>query len=227
MTGGAGNDTFVVNSADDQVIELAGGGIDRIITHLDTSLVGTGVENLSAAGGTDGLILTGNDAANKIVGSGGADTIDGGIGNDILTGGLGIDTHTGGAGNDKLLGGEAGDFLTGGQGADILTGGNGNDMFIYESLSDSTVAPAGRDQIADFLIGSDRIDLEQIDAVLGDGDNAFNFVGAAAFQNAGDLRAVAAGNNTLVSGDIDGNGVADFQIVVRGTMTLSATDFVL
>jgi hypothetical protein len=30
-----------------------------------------------------------------------------------------------------------------------------------------------------------------------------------------------------VSGDIDGNGVADFQIVVRGSMTLSATDFVL
>jgi hypothetical protein len=34
-------------------------------------------------------------------------------------------------------------------------------------------------------------------------------------------------HNTLVSGDIDGNGVADFQIVVRGSMTLSATNFVL
>ena len=100
-------------------------------------------------------------------------------------------------------------------------------MFIYGAVADSTTAPAGRDQIADFLIGSDRIDLEQIDAVQGGGDNAFNFVGAAAFQNAGDLRAVIAGNNTVVSGDIDGNGAADFQIVVRGVMTLSATDFVL
>ena len=89
------------------------------------------------------------------------------------------------------------------------------------------MGPAGRDQIVDFLIGSDKIDLEQIDAVQGGGDNAFNFIGTAAFQNAGDLRAVAAGNNTLVSGDIDGNGVADFQIVVRGSMTLSATNFVL
>jgi hypothetical protein len=55
------------------------------------------------------------------------------------------------------------------------------------------VGPAGRDQIVDFLIGSDKIDLEQIDAVQGGGDNAFNFIGTAAFQNAGDLRAVAAG----------------------------------
>jgi Ca2+-binding RTX toxin-like protein len=227
MTGGAGNDTFVVNSAGDQVIELAGGGIDRIITQLDYSLAGTEVENLNAAGGTDGLILTGNDAANRIVGRDGADTIDGGIGNDILTGGLGIDTLNGGTGNDKLFGGDDGDFLTGGHGADILTGGEGADMFVYEAVTDSSTGPAGRDQIADFLIGSDRIDLEQIDAVLGGGDNAFNYVGAAAFQNAGDLRAVFAGNNTVVSGDIDGNGVADFQIVVRGQLTLSATDFVL
>ena len=87
MTGGAGNDTFVVNSAGDQVIELAGGGIDRIIAQLDYSLVGTEVENLSAAAGTDGLILTGNDAANKIVGRDGDDTLDGGTGNDTLNGG--------------------------------------------------------------------------------------------------------------------------------------------
>jgi Ca2+-binding RTX toxin-like protein len=227
MTGGAGNDTFVINSAGDQVIELAGGGIDRIITNVDTSLAGTEIENLTAAAGADGLILTGNDADNRIVGRDGADVIDGGIGNDILSGGLGIDTLTGGLGNDKLFGGEDGDFLTGGEGADILTGGDGNDAFIYQSVQDSTTAPAGRDRIDDFLIGSDKIDLEQIDAVLGGGDNAFNYVGTAAFQNAGDLRAVATGNNTVVSGDIDGNGVADFQIVVRGPLTLSATDFVL
>ena len=227
MTGGDGNDVYVVNSAGDQAIELANGGLDRIVTHLDYSLAGSEVENLTAAGDTDGLILTGSDAANRIVGGDGGDSIDGGIGDDTLKGGIGDDTLEGGIGADRLFGGEDDDVLTGGEGADLLTGGDGNDTFVYQSIADSAVGPAGRDQIVDFLIGSDKIDLEQIDAVQGGGDNAFNFIGTAAFQNGGDLRAVAAGNNTLVSGDIDGNGVADFQIVVRGSMTLSATDFVL
>jgi hypothetical protein len=35
------------------------------------------------------------------------------------------------------------------------------------------------------------------------------------------------GANTMVSGDVDGNGKADFQILLYGQVTLLATDFVL
>jgi Ca2+-binding RTX toxin-like protein len=209
MTGGGGDDTYHVNSAGDQVHELADGGIDKIITSIDYSLDGSEVETLLAAADAPGLILTGNGLGNKITGGGGGDTL------------------SGGGDNDKIGGGGGDDLIAGGTGADLLTGGGGGDVFIYESLGDSTVASAGRDQIVDFLTGSDQIDLHLIDAVTGGGDTAFNFVGAGAFQNAGDLRAFASGANTMVAGDVDGDHVADFQILLKGSLGLSDTDFIL
>ena len=46
-------------------------------------------------------------------------------------------------------------------------------------------------------------------------------------HHAGELRAYSAGSNTLVAGDVDGNGRADFQIVLIGHHTLTAGDFIL
>ncbi|MBV8687963.1 MAG: calcium-binding protein [Alphaproteobacteria bacterium] len=140
-----------------------------------------------------------------------------------IRGGWDNDTLTGGAGNDQLFGN---------LGADTLKGGGGNDYFEYFSVAESTAA--SRDTILDFTLG-DKINLFTIDADgnAGNGNNAFNFIGSGAFTNhAGELRAApdASGpGNWLVQADIDGNGTADFAILVHVNdgHSLAATDFVL
>ncbi|KQP37822.1 hypothetical protein ASF34_17285 [Methylobacterium sp. Leaf106] len=120
--------------------------------------------------------------------------------------------------------------MIGGTGADQLTGGGGADKFLYNSVADSTVATSGSDLVRDFVRAQgDRIDLHFIDAVAGGSVNqAFKFIGSADFHDrAGELRAVVSGSNTLVSGDVNGDGAADFSIVLKGALTLQAGDFIL
>ena len=110
----------------------------------------------------------------------------------------------------------------------MLIGGDGNDRFVFDALSDS-VTGGGRDKIKDFVSGADVIDLSGIDANTAlANDQAFSFIGDAGFSHtAGELQAKAFGANTLVSGDLDGNGRADFHILLSGAVTLQATDFLL
>ena len=134
----------------------------------------------------------------------------------------------GGTGNDVITGGTGADWIFGGDGADTLRGGAGNDTFYYDSVTQST--SAGRDGIQDFATG-DKMDLSAIDAINGGGDDAFSFIGSGAFTNhAGELRAVTTGGGIwTVSGDTDGNGVADFEVVVVVTDAhpLTSADFTL
>jgi len=138
-------------------------------------------------------------------------------------------TMFGGRGNDVLIGGGGNDSIRGGEGADTLTGNGGNDTFVYRAASEST--PAGRDAIQDFNLG-DLIDLSGIDAdVLTDGDQAFVFIGNAAFsRTAGELRFQSEGGPIwLVQGDIDGNGTADFEVflVISPADPITTSDFIL
>jgi serralysin len=135
----------------------------------------------------------------------------------------------GNSGNDAILGREGMDQITGGAGADRLAGGTGNDTFIYTSTGDSTVASSGRDLILDFLQGADKISLSQIDAnTTVSGNQAFSFIGRNAFSNtAGELHQTAAGANTLIEGDVNGDGAADFSIPLKGMYSLGSGDFSL
>jgi hypothetical protein len=76
---------------------------------------------------------------------------------------------------------------------------------------------------------TDRIYLAGIDANTGlGGDQAFTIIDTAAFSNvAGQLRYFTKGFNTVIEGDVTGDGVADFQIQLTGTHTMVATDFSL
>ncbi|WP_262271038.1 M10 family metallopeptidase [Microvirga yunnanensis] len=147
----------------------------------------------------------------------------GGSGNDSLTGNNGANGLKGGAGSDKLYGLEAGDSLDGGAGADTLSGGAGADIFDFNAVKDSL--PGARDTIQDFLPGSDRIDLRTIDAntAVG-GDQAFVFIGAKAFTGESGQLAFSGG---VLSGDVNGDRIADFRINVAGITALAATDFIL
>ena len=82
-----------------------------------------------------------------------ASTLSGNAGDDTLWGQAGNDSLNGGAGNDVLRGGAGNDVLNGGTGDDQLVGGAGADVFRYDARG------WGYDQVFDFVIGEDRIDM--------------------------------------------------------------------
>ena len=107
MYGGIDNDTYVVDSISDQVIELDGEGTDTVKSFIDYTL-GVAVENLQLQG-TDDLNGTGNALRNVLTGNDGNNVLSGLDGNDAMRGGLGGDVLIGGAGNDFLRGDGGGD----------------------------------------------------------------------------------------------------------------------
>jgi Ca2+-binding RTX toxin-like protein len=198
----------VVDNSGDKVIEEAGQGADTVKSSVNfslgaevESLMLTGTASISGAGNGAVNWLGGNDANNSLYGAEGNDTLEGKGGNDTLVGGLGADKVTGGAGADK---------------------------FAFASLAESTAAAAGRDTITDFShANGDLIDLGKVDANGTDaGDGAFRLV--AAFDGShGALTIAAQGSQWLVSGDVNGDKVADFAILVASSSALIAADFVM
>jgi serralysin len=90
-----GNDTYLLDSADDQVIEGGGGGSDAVYTTVSYVLAaGQDIEVLSVfgQGGTSALNLTGNGIGQTIVGNAGNNILNGADGSDILYGLGGADT---------------------------------------------------------------------------------------------------------------------------------------
>ncbi|MGL4967259.1 MAG: M10 family metallopeptidase C-terminal domain-containing protein [Inquilinus sp.] len=139
------------------------------------------------------------------------------------------DTLIGNAGANTLQGWGGNDVLRGGAGKDTLTGGAGADRFVFTAAGDS-VAGANADRITDFSRAQlDRIDLAAIDANAGvAGDQGFSFIGSGAFtRHAGELRFTVGGGVTTVAGDLNGDGVSDFHIVLAGAVALQASDFAL
>ena len=137
---------------------------------------------------------------------------------------------------DTLIGNDQANILTGGKGLDTLTGNGGPDLFRFVRASDSKKG-LRRDKIADFDAGGaatsvDRIDLGAIDANTGiGGDQAFSFIGTAPFpfNQPGRVRVRLSGPNTIVSGDVNGDQVADFDILLEnftGLANLTGLDFI-
>lgn len=122
MRGGAGDDVYRVDQPDDQVVEFAGAGIDKVVSTAKSFTLPDHVENLSLIG--DGLMFgNGNDLDNLIRGSRGSDFIEGRGGDDTVIAGTGSDTLSGGDGDDQLFGEQSSDTLYGGAGDDFLDGG--------------------------------------------------------------------------------------------------------
>jgi serralysin len=199
--------------------------IENVVgTAYADTLIGTVGNNiLSGGSGNDQLEgLAGND---RLYGGNGVDILYGDDGDDDLYGEAGNDRLYGGNGNDDLVGGSGNDLLVGGAGNDFLVGGSGADYFRFMKTSDSRVGSL-RDVIDDFNPDSqgDVIDLRSIDANTGrSGDQAFEFIGKASFSGtAGELRY----SGTVISGDINGDGRADFEINA-GLTKYYSDDFLL
>ena len=113
-----------------------------------------------------------------------------------------------------------------GAGVDNLTGGLGADVFKLNTTTESLVGLL-HDAILDFSsLDGDKIDLSVIDAQTNIAGNQA-FIGLVnTFSNqSGQLMFDSATHS--VFGDINGDGIADFQIELLGVNTLSDTDFVL
>ena len=158
-------------------------------------------------------------------GSNGADLFHMGASDDDIVGWGGNDSFFGGQGDDTLISGGGDCILTGGQGRDRLFGGSGSDHFIYNAVRDSGYGAS--DQISNFSVGRDVIDLSRIES--GAADGAFTYIGASAFTAAGQVRAVESGGWTYVLINTDGTTTAEMEIRMAGVVAanLSATDFVL
>ncbi len=177
----------------------------------------------------DGMNLFGSPLGDDLIGTAFSDVMKGRSGDDHLAGGNGHDEILGQAGNDILHGGLGNDFIEGGRGADSLFGDFGADIFFFAGLKDSTRKAIGRDTIEDFSHGQgDVIDLSEIDAKRGGADNDFKFIGTKGFKGkAGQLQAKDKHGDVIVKGDIDGDGKADFAILVKDVSGLDAHDFIL
>lgn len=251
LFGGDGDDLYIVDNAGDvardSYYEGGGSGTDHVHASVGTwtlhasleNLTYTGLGNFVGFGNASANVITGGIKADmlyglagndSLAGGGGNDALHGGDGNDTLSGGAGNDILEGGAGNDRLVGGNGADMLRGGAGRDTLVGGEGGDRFVFSALGDSgTPAP---DMIIGFETGRDRIELSALDAdATLAGNQAFNFLGVLAanplFSGAGDLWAVSTVGGVTLRGDVDGDGTAEFELLVLGSAAITGADLVL
>ncbi|HMN87889.1 MAG TPA: M10 family metallopeptidase C-terminal domain-containing protein, partial [Bauldia sp.] len=149
--------------------------------------------------------------------------------------GKGDDTIFGNGGNDRIHGLAGDDTIVGGAGADRMWGDAGHDTFVFRSLKDVNGSlhmrggPAKSDHIYGFVRGEDRIDLSTFDASTAKGFQTFTFIGRQGFHGeAGELRYASNGAKTvLLSGDVNGDGRADFTIVIHGTNAVGKGDLIL
>lgn len=160
-------------------------GVARLNTALGNAMVeskavvavetaATGTQTITGAAGADlligsrwGNVIAGGGGSDAILGAAGYDEITGAGGNDViaglgeddlLRGWTGDDLIFGGAGDDYLAGQDGNDTLIGGTGHDRLRGGSGADVFVL-GPNDGPHENTLRDQVQDFRIGEDRLDL--------------------------------------------------------------------
>jgi Ca2+-binding RTX toxin-like protein len=169
LFGGAGNDRHLLDRQSDRVVELAGGGTDRIecafsvaLPDYVENLLLTGAAAINGTGNALNNTLNGNSGDNALRGGIGSDRLFGRAGDDWLDGGTGHDRIYGGDGNDRIAGGTGNDIIEGGAGTDVMRGDFGRDVFRFSDPSDSGIG-AARDRIVGFDPGVDRLDLRDLD----------------------------------------------------------------
>lgn len=209
IKGGTGNDTLhgdagadvIVGETGDDTIN-GGDGDDRLygLTDDDTLNGDAGADFLKGQGGFD--TLNGGDGDDSLNGGGGNDIMNGGDGVDRLRGGGENDTLTGGNGDDAVFGEDGNDVISGGAGFDILVGGDGVDLFRF-------LVGAEVEKIADFVDGTDRIDMS----------------GHAFINDFSDLTIFDVGANTKIVQTADPTNPDFIVLVGISSTSISASDF--
>lgn len=246
LFGNAGNDSLYGEAGDDYLYGGSGNDWCEGGQGLDWFIGGSGAGDDRYDGGSEAdtvtfhsttsgvrVSLTAGTATGRQIGSDtliSIENVEGGRGSDTLTGNNGANILKGLAGNDVISGLGGADKIYGGTGRDVMSGGLGADDFVFTSIGDSKKG-ALRDRILDFKVRVDDIDLSLIDANgSASGSTAFKFLaseGAAFTGIRGQLRWDKTAGSTLIEGDINGDGRADFQIEISRAVTLKAGDFIL
>lgn len=222
----SGVSTSIVTGAANDVVVNAGRLVGDVVLNAGDDRF-DGSEGLATTvfGGTGFDRIVGGTGDDRFFGGSDADTLSGRDGDDTLGGEAGADTLRGGGGDDRLDGGGEADTLSGGGGDDTLVGGFGADMLIGGADADTFLFFAGdtgtaglADSIADFRSGIDRVDVTSFALTAFIGNAAFGAV-------AGELRYDRAAGR--LEGDLDGDGAAEFAIILQGAPKLVVTDLIL
>lgn len=197
MVGGLGNDTYLVDNANDVVIESFNQGtLDRVQTSVSYSLSSiTEVEVLETrnAAGTTAINLSGNGIDNTITGNNGQNVILGGLGNDTLRGNGGADTFR------------------------WTSTAEGNIDF---TLTD-TIVDFSKDQ-GDHIDLS-AIDADTTTA----GNQAFTFIGSDLFSAPGQVRFLSDKTDTFILLNTNSDGAHEMAIRISGFQVVDQDWFVL
>jgi Ca2+-binding RTX toxin-like protein len=197
MEGGSGDDTYVVDYIADTVVELAGQGIDTVLSSA-TFVLAANVENLTLTGGLaidatgNGLAnaLTGNAAGNRLDGRGGADHMSGGNGNDtyVVDNAGDVISEAAGEGRDSVEASVS--FALGSEVEDLLLTGTDNLAATGNALANAITGNVGNNTITGGL-GRDALS-------GGDGSDSFVFDVKAGKKNADTILDFEAGADQLL-----------------------------
>lgn len=201
LYGAGGDDTYIVDDAGDQVVELAGAGVDYVESSIAFTL-GSNVENLILSG-TANVEGTGNGL------------------NNVLTGNSGDNILTGNGGDDRL---------DGGSGVDTLVGGTGNDVYFVDSTADvvTEATSAGTDTVnssVSLVLGAnlENLVLTGVVSISGTGNALSN----ALTGNSGDNTLNGgAGNDTMVGGAGNDTYVVDSTGDIVTEQASAGTDLI-
>jgi len=180
------------------------------ITNVDTAINGTvGVDSNGDIIFTPDSIFTGQGSFTYTASDGNGGTATASV-NITTPSDSGFRDIDGTPGDDVLVGTAANDSITGFQGADTLTGGGGNNLFIYTTVYD------GVDTIADFKVGTDRIELVSLLA-------SRNYQGTDPIAD-DFIQFSSQGSDTMISIDPDGSGSLrqPRQLVLIQNVTVSS-----
>jgi len=172
LAGMTGDDTYVVDSTADVIVENAAEGIDTVQSSV-TFTLGANLENITLTG-TANINATGNTLDNVLTGNAGTNTLSGGLGNDtyvmssvadtiIENAGEGTDTvqasitFTLGANLENLTltgtaaingtGNDLANTITGNSGVNTLSGLGGNDTLVAGDGNDVLIGGLGADTL--------------------------------------------------------------------------------
>lgn len=155
--------------------------------------LGGGRDLFDGRGGT-AIVVSGDGGADRLIGGEASDTLIGGRGRDVLRGSGGDDT------------------LVGCYGEDVLKGGEGVDTFVFLRAGKGNV-----DRIADFVVGEDRIHLDNgIFAALGaEGALSAGAFGVGAKALDGDDRVLYDPTTGVLKYDANGDAPGGVKVIAR------------
>lgn len=147
--GGAGDDTFRINSISKDV---ANGVPKSVLFNRRTAIFG-GDGNDTLVDGYGRSRIDGGNGNDLIYGGGSNDRLIGGAGDDTIFGGPHPDETNTKDGDDIIFGGTGNDRLSGGRGRDTIFGQDGDDLLSGGTSRDALYGMAGTDTID---LGTDR-----------------------------------------------------------------------